>query len=235
MWQISFHITNLILDKRRPPKRLREAAQNIVNWNFLSPAIPTNYNLTNSTQPPNPQFSLQEISTGIEHVPSGKASERRKRLAAGHLISSHYIPGDSRRGAGEISDSEADISSGVYQQPERPTAWLQGRQICGYSHLHAPYLFPGFLENRKHYTLLQKGGKDQQLATSYSPISLLPTVGKVLEKLMTHRLIYHRESINNLNDRQHGFRKGKSVDTAVYDLISKIQIARRQACLSALY
>ncbi|GBM19190.1 Hydroxysteroid dehydrogenase-like protein 2 [Araneus ventricosus] len=41
---------------------------------------------------------------------------------------------DNWEGAGETYDSEADLSSGVYQQPERPTAWLQRRQACGYSH-----------------------------------------------------------------------------------------------------
>ncbi|GBM05438.1 Putative protein in type-1 retrotransposable element R1DM [Araneus ventricosus] len=73
----------------------------------------------------------------------------------------------------------------------------------------------------------EKGGKDQRLASSYRPISLLPTIGKVLEKLMTQRLTYHLESTNSLNDRQHDIREGKSVDTAINDLLSKIKTARR--------
>ncbi|GBO11738.1 hypothetical protein AVEN_94211-1, partial [Araneus ventricosus] len=44
---------------------------------------------------------------------------------------------DNREGVGETYDSEADLSSGVHQQPERPTAWLQRRQVCGYSHQRA--------------------------------------------------------------------------------------------------
>ncbi|GBN94643.1 hypothetical protein AVEN_222608-1 [Araneus ventricosus] len=44
---------------------------------------------------------------------------------------------------------------------------------------------------------------------------------------MTQRLTYHLESTNSLNDRQHGFREGKSVDTAINELLSKIQTARR--------
>ncbi|GBN62673.1 hypothetical protein AVEN_99967-1 [Araneus ventricosus] len=38
---------------------------------------------------------------------------------------------------------------------------------------------------------------------------------------------YHLESTNSLSDRQHGFREGKSVDTAINELLSKIQTARR--------
>ncbi|GBO40954.1 hypothetical protein AVEN_148323-1 [Araneus ventricosus] len=48
-----------------------------------------------------------------------------------------------------------------------------------------------------------------------------------LAKLMTQRLTYHLESTNSLNDRQHGFREGKSVDTAINELLRKIQTARR--------
>ncbi|GBM06611.1 hypothetical protein AVEN_220045-1 [Araneus ventricosus] len=50
---------------------------------------------------------------------------------------------------------------------------------------------------------------------------------KVLENLMTQRLTYHLESSNSLNYRQHGFREGKSVDTAINELLSKNQTARR--------
>ncbi|GBL72909.1 hypothetical protein AVEN_128097-1 [Araneus ventricosus] len=68
---------------------------------------------------------------------SVQACKRRKRPAAGLLLSSYFTPIDNREGAGETYNSEADISSGVHQQPERPTAWLQRRQIGGYSHQRA--------------------------------------------------------------------------------------------------
>ncbi|GBM10783.1 hypothetical protein AVEN_162-1 [Araneus ventricosus] len=44
---------------------------------------------------------------------------------------------------------------------------------------------------------------------------------------MTQRLTYHLESTNSLNDQQHGFRESKSVVTAINELLSKIQTARR--------
>ncbi|GBN89474.1 hypothetical protein AVEN_164352-1 [Araneus ventricosus] len=44
---------------------------------------------------------------------------------------------------------------------------------------------------------------------------------------MTQRLTYHLESTNSLNDRQHGFREGKPVDTAINELLRKIKTARR--------
>ena len=38
-----------------------------------------------------------------------------------------------------------------------------------------------------------KSGKDPQDFSSYRPISLTSTIGKVMEKLVTNRLTYHLE------------------------------------------
>ncbi|GBN94395.1 hypothetical protein AVEN_260102-1, partial [Araneus ventricosus] len=48
--------------------------------------------------------------------------ERRKRPATGLLLSSYFTLADNREGVGETYDLEADLSSGVHQQTERPTA-----------------------------------------------------------------------------------------------------------------
>ena len=55
-----------------------------------------------------------------------------------------------------------------------------------------------------------KSGKDPQDFSSYRPISLTSTVGKVMEKLVTNRLTYHLEKNKLLTNVQTGFRKGKS-------------------------
>ncbi|GBN05289.1 Putative protein in type-1 retrotransposable element R1DM [Araneus ventricosus] len=180
-----------IYDKRRPKGSLQEAAQIILDHIFLSPAIPTNYNLTTSTQPPDPPFCPHEISAVIEHLPSG--------------------PG--------IYGIDNLLIKIIHKRFNNIFPTLFNRCL----HLSC---FPYSLKI-VNIILFQKGGKDQRLASSYRPISLLPKIGKVLEKLMTQRLTYHLESTNSLNDRQHGFREGKSVDTAIHELLSKIQTARR--------
>ncbi|GBM16990.1 hypothetical protein AVEN_133270-1 [Araneus ventricosus] len=76
----------------------------------------------------------------LENIKYYLIPERRKRTAAGLLLSSYFTSTDNREGAGETFDSVADLSSGVQQQPERPTAWLQRRQVCGYSHERATKL-----------------------------------------------------------------------------------------------
>ena len=55
-----------------------------------------------------------------------------------------------------------------------------------------------------------KAGKDPIHTTSYRPISLTPTLCKLMEKMVTTRLTYHVEKNNILNNIQCGFRKGRS-------------------------
>ncbi|GBN27646.1 hypothetical protein AVEN_33139-1 [Araneus ventricosus] len=61
-----------------------------------------------------------------------------------------------------------------------------------------------------------------QRASSYRPISLLPTIGKVLEKLLTQRLNFHLEKNNILNNLQYGFREGRSTEMAITKLLYTI-------------
>ncbi|GBM53317.1 Putative protein in type-1 retrotransposable element R1DM [Araneus ventricosus] len=75
----------------------------------------------------------------------------------------------------------------------------------------------------------QKQGKDPSLSSSYRPISLLPAMGKVLERLLTQRLTYHLEQTGYISERQFGFREGYSVDTALDSLLTKIKEARSTA------
>jgi len=61
--------------------------------------------------------------------------------------------------------------------------------------------------------LFHKEGRDKSSIDSYRPISLLPTLGKVLEKLTTKRFTFHLETNKLLSDFQFGFRQGQSVVT----------------------
>ncbi|XP_055932964.1 uncharacterized protein LOC129962987 [Argiope bruennichi] len=75
--------------------------------------------------------------------------------------------------------------------------------------------------------LFRKPEKPINEATSYRPISLLPTIGKVLEKLLTQRLTYHLEKNNHICNRQYGFHEGKSMDLAIDNLMREIKLAKQ--------
>jgi len=69
-----------------------------------------------------------------------------------------------------------------------------------------------FPQNWRHaiVTPVLKYGKDPTKVSSYRPISLTSTIGKILERLVTNRLSYFVEKNNLLTNVQTGFRKGRS-------------------------
>ena len=57
---------------------------------------------------------------------------------------------------------------------------------------------------------------------NYRPISVLTCLAKLLEKLMYKRLIKYVEKNNILSDHQYGFRKNRSTELAIIELVNKI-------------
>lgn len=80
--------------------------------------------------------------------------------------------------------------------------------------------FPNDMKIAKVKPLLKKGLHTQ--VENYRPVSLLPVTSKVLEKVMHKRLQAFLTKNNLLIHNQHGFRKGKSTNTAIIDFITNI-------------
>ena len=70
-----------------------------------------------------------------------------------------------------------------------------------------------------------KKGKDKKNPRSYSPISLLSCVGKLLERMINRRLINHLESNNVLSPTQTGYRKHRSTEDQLAYLAQNIEDA----------
>ena len=80
--------------------------------------------------------------------------------------------------------------------------------------------FPDVLKIACVVPIHKKGNVDS--ATNYRPISLLPVVGKVFERLLGAQLVEHLEGYQHLEVGQHGFRASKSAGTALCALVDKI-------------
>ena len=63
--------------------------------------------------------------------------------------------------------------------------------------------------------LLPKPNKQPGDSSSYRPICLLNTIGKIFERIIISRLEPFVEACNGLSDRQFGFRKGRSSTDAI--------------------
>ena len=66
------------------------------------------------------------------------------------------------------------------------------------------------IENLPIITMILKPDKPASSPGSYSPISLLPSLGKLLERIMVIRISEHLIRNDLLNKYQCGFLKGKS-------------------------
>ena len=72
---------------------------------------------------------------------------------------------------------------------------------------------------------IQKPNKDKSEVSSYRPISLLPCIGKVMEKLIKERLYWWAETNCMLSINQSGFRKRLGVADQIARLEFQIRVA----------
>src|SRR5690606_28078104 len=68
---------------------------------------------------------------------------------------------------------------------------------------------------------LHKGGSIHDYG-NFRPISLLPAFSKIFEKIMTDQLHIHCTNYSILHDSQFGFRRGRSTEEAVLNLVNQI-------------
>ena len=92
--------------------------------------------------------------------------------------------------------------------------------------------FPRIWKCSKVTTLLKSG--DRTNANNYRSISILPTLSKILEKVV-HAQFYEFLSSNNLlSDKQFGFRPKVSTTTALTNFADELKI-RRKECFVARF
>lgn len=81
-------------------------------------------------------------------------------------------------------------------------------------------IFPSCLKKAIVVPIYKSGNKEQ--VSNYRPISILPSVSKVLEKIINNRLVQYLESQGFLSKNQFGFRSKLSTANAVHELTDYI-------------
>ena len=76
--------------------------------------------------------------------------------------------------------------------------------------------------------LLPKPGKPPGDPSSYRPICLLDTLGKLLERIILNRLTQCTENESGLSEKQFGFRKGLSTVDAIREVVQSAEKASKQ-------
>ncbi|CAB0040240.1 unnamed protein product [Trichogramma brassicae] len=82
---------------------------------------------------------------------------------------------------------------------------------------------------RQRLVLIPKPGKPPDEPSSYRPLCMLDTAGKILERIIYDRLEAFTERPGGLSERQYGFRKGRSTIDAIEDIVSTARYAVRGA------
>ena len=84
-------------------------------------------------------------------------------------------------------------------------------------------IFPDQLKVSK-VTPVFKSGKLNEL-NNHRPISILPSIGKIIEKVVSDQLYDYFESNNLINENQFGFRRGRSAEVALSGFINGVLMA----------
>lgn len=93
-------------------------------------------------------------------------------------------------------------------------------------------IFPDAFKRAIIKPIFKAGSRN--LVSNYRPISILPSLSKILERIMNVRLIKYLEGNNLLSPRQYGFRATKSTADAIHDLTDFIvtNLDGSKKCLS---
>ena len=70
-----------------------------------------------------------------------------------------------------------------------------------------------------------KKGKDKRQTGSYRPVTLLTCIGKLLERAINRRLLWHLESNSPLTKTQTGYRQNRSTEDQLAYLTQDIENA----------
>jgi exonuclease III len=83
--------------------------------------------------------------------------------------------------------------------------------------------FPNILKIAKVKSLFKKG--DPHDPNNYRPISILPSLSKIIEKVMQKQIVRYFESNEMFYENQYGFRAKHSTELAVVELVDRLSTA----------
>ena len=94
-------------------------------------------------------------------------------------------------------------------------------------------VFPDSLKRAKLSPLLKKNGLDVSKLSNFRPISNLPFLGKVIEKVIAHQLTAHLTKTDLHDEMQSAYKQGSSTETALIRIKADIEAMLHEGLYSA--
>ncbi|CAB0040819.1 unnamed protein product [Trichogramma brassicae] len=124
-----------------------------------------------------------------------------------------------RRACGRIKDHTAPGPDGVPNSAIKIAIATHPDFLQVYTACLRTGVFPACWK-RQRLVLLPKPGKPPEEPSSYRPLCMLDTAGKILERIICNRLEATTESPGGLSDHQYGFRNGQWTINAIENVIA---------------
>ncbi|CAB0038265.1 unnamed protein product [Trichogramma brassicae] len=202
--------------KRRCWRQLCDEVDNDV-WGKPYKVAMSRLGCPQAKQPSSPLLVRGAVAALFPRVPSGPALRLPRRAEEPILaVTLEELKGAQSR----IKECSAPGPDGIPNSAlkiavaARPDIFLRVYTTC-----LETGVFP-FSWKRQRLVLLPKPGKPPDEPSSYRPLCMLDTAGKILERIICDRLEAFTERPGGLSERQYGFRKGRSTIDAIDDVIS---------------
>jgi len=160
---------------------------------------------------PLPDISNNTLDLVIEHIPK---CNKKLRLV---FMSEYEVLEIIKNLPSKNSVSWDGISTKVVKQIAN---FILKPQQCIINQSFREGKFPRNLLLSLVTPSFKKGERED--ASNYRPIAMTSPFSKILEKAFLSRLENHLVENNILTDQQHGFTKGKSTVTALFEVVSEI-------------
>lgn len=159
------------------------------------------------------------------HVNTTKSSSPPKQGKIKNNEFSNFTPCTPNEIIKIINDLDTNTSSGIDKINTKSIKCIQNLiseklALC-FNKLMADGDFPESLKIAKVTPVYKSGNKSDP--GNYRPISVLPVISKILEKILYCRLVKYLDSFNFLSERQYGFKAKSNTTAATLDLTTKIK------------